>query len=86
MRIELSGQQRAELGELFLRLQLATRDMERLRTMILKMERKLIASLQEVIGGVETDKIKPVFEEYRLVALEVPEQEVKEDGADAPQE
>ena len=84
MRIELPERQRLELGEMYLRRYAILKDIEALRHQFRVLQDQLASVEKEIANaqkeylrehGIQVKSINPIFENYRLIALEVEEDE-----------
>jgi len=84
VRIELPERQRLELGEMYLRRYAILKDIEALRHQFGMLQDQLASVEKEIANaqkeylrehGIQVKSINPIFENYRLIALEVEEDE-----------
>jgi len=86
MRIELGELDRAELSELWLKRYALIKDVETLQKQLEDLRGKVAPIETEIrqrqldiakgeAGDVKPEEIRPIIEDYRLVALEIPDKE-----------
>lgn len=77
MRIQLKEEDRVKLSELYLRRQLILQDIERLQRLAqdisLQIQSEQLRVTKEQFKDPKEDQIRPLFQDYRLVGLEVPD-------------
>lgn len=86
--MKLSEEERARLSELYLRRQAILNDIGQLQRLAQAVGEEIAGELErlarERFEDPKVEMIRPVFEEYRLVGLEVPDDwEVKDGPAEA---
>ena len=88
MRVELKEKERLELSELYLKRYAMIKDAETLQNQLTELQRKLMEINREIQTKqdallknkkIQASNIQPVFEDYRLIALEVQEKGGEED-------